>query len=359
MNQPKKIVNPYNKYIFSTKISLVVAIATFVIAVVAIIMTEYSLKNLDQLQTQLQQQTKSMQDTYSANQTVVKHLMHQSQQQDKQIDLLNQRITHQFEHSDRQWVEQAQRQLQLTQLLLTTQLNTTTSIQRLTTAQKALSQLPSSFYDDANTAIKNIIHQLKDSNTINVNNTIKMIQSLREMISKISFVPENENTFTAPTTQTNSSYWDMSKDVIKQLFTVHYHSTPVSPIKNSNQGHQLQQYLLLKTSELEWALLNNDYAFYQNNLKIIQQQLHSVVMNQQQQEAINQQIQLLQAITFGFPRAKIISQIETLLATLSSPPQSTKQPSTKQPPIDSKKAAPKPSTPKKIKSDNPLPSVEV
>ena len=137
-----------------------------------------------------------------------------------------------------------------------------------------------------------------------------MIQSLREMIGKISFVPENQNTFTAPTTQTNSSYWDMSKDVIKQLFTVHYHSTPVSPIKNSNQGRQLQQYLLLKTSELEWALLNNDYAFYQNNLKIIQQQLHSVVMNQHQQEAINRQIQSLQAITFGFPRAKIISQIE-------------------------------------------------
>jgi len=304
-----------------------------------------------------------MQNTFSLNQSAVQNLMHQSQQQDKHIDLLDQKIDHQFENGDQQWIEQAQQQLQLTRLFLSTQLNTTTSIQRLTTAQKALSQLPSSFYADTNTTIKQIINQLKQSDSININTTISIIESLREMISKISFTPENQSTFKTPSTQTNSSYWETSKDIVKQLFTVRYHSNPILPIKSNYQGYQLQQYLLLKVSELEWALLNNDYTFYQNNLKTIQQQIDSVVMNQLHQAAITQKIKTLQAIQFGFPRAKIISQIDTLLSTLSTPPNTITKPSTKQNSITTKKSQPKKvipksSTPKHTSPDHPLPSVE-
>ena len=50
MNQPsKKIVNPYNKYIFTTKVSLVVAIITLIIAIVAVTMTSLSHKHIEYL----------------------------------------------------------------------------------------------------------------------------------------------------------------------------------------------------------------------------------------------------------------------------------------------------------------------
>ena len=348
MNQPsKKIVNPYNKYIFTTKVSLVVAIITLIIAIVAVTMTSLSHKHIEYLQTQisdqsktvnqqLQQQSQSVSQQLqtqsetirkmdTTSQVAIHHLNEEWEDHSQLLRSMSRHLTEAHEHGDEEQIDLAIHQLQLAQLQLATQINTAFSIKLLDSAQRALStatnlQQRKPFIN----SIDQISKQLNGAKNVDVQSTIQTISKLRQQILTLSFTPQKN--MTDPKVTHSSSTASLStrearrkavKNTLKQLFTVQYHKVPISVIKHTEQITQFQQYLLLKLSELEWSLLNNHDDLYTSSLNTIMQEVKNIQINPDEKNAINQQIQSLYKVKFGFPREAVISELDDLVLNLS------------------------------------------
>ncbi|MBV53961.1 MAG: hypothetical protein CL816_07910 [Coxiellaceae bacterium] len=324
MNQPKKIINPYSKYITASKISLVVALLTLMIVIIAVLMTEYSLKHTQKLQLQLLQQSSTLSETNTSNQANIHQLIIKNKQLNKKLQSVSALIHQQNQLPQHHLIEQAQRQLHLAQLQLSTQINSSYSIDLLQDAKHSLLLLPQVEQQKPYlSSISRLIKQLSNAKDIDIESCLDTIQLLRSRILKLSFTPDRAVQSTASTRDSNKplSTWETEKNDLNhwlhQLFTIRYHKIPIAPLKDNAQSVEYKQYLLLKLSEVEWSLFNNNPTLYKHSLETITKEIQSIIINPADKKVILEKISTLQNVTFGFPRKQVIQSIEAIITDLS------------------------------------------
>ena len=192
MNQPKKIVNPYNKYIFSTKLSLVLSVFSLLTLVFALSLIWYNVKHIEKIKSNFTQNTTGIHQTLTSTQQSLNNLTQQLQQQSELETKLSKMVDHPQKNTQIQLIHRALSLLQLAQLQLTTQVNTATSILLLNQANHTLSLLSNALSAPYNKKITAIINEIKDAKNLDIGAQIQQLSALRETILQLTFIPTTQ-----------------------------------------------------------------------------------------------------------------------------------------------------------------------
>lgn len=170
-------------------------------------------------------------------------------------------------------LEKARYLLELSQITLLFSQNRDEAIALLNEADKALSPISNIHFTPVREAIAKEITRLKSLPVINKSALLAELDALKIKIRAFELTSQHE-TFTFPRDNPSTSF-EKNLQKLGNLIVVQRYNTVFRPWNALFRESILKEELIMTLSEMEWALMQNDAAFYelsrQNAIKFIEQ----------------------------------------------------------------------------------------
>lgn len=307
--QPKRALS-----LFSFLLSL---IAIALVIITAIFMFPH-LAKLKETQNNTNTQMTSLNQSFKQSQATINSLTDQLNKQQADLKkLTGDNLSSQ--HPEAIYINQAISLLQLAQVQLSMQATPTNAIIYLKKTTELLSKTGGAHFASTISQLQSLINQLDKDSTLNLNQSIQGIDALKDAIAQLSLTPSlPSNTASPSKTNSPEGFYNKFKHQLSQLVIVRHHETAQAPLTTANDETSFKQNLLLKATEAEWSLLNNNAELYESSLSTIIQQLNSTPTNDQQKQTILKQVNQLKMQSFDLDKSAVISQIDTIMTHLLS-----------------------------------------
>jgi len=278
--QQKKIINPYNKYIFSAKLSLAISSILAIIVIISLWFIWSNLHNISSIKknsvSQINSSKAELQTTQDDLTKIKNQMQNQTNEQKKLADSVNQ-----TDNSNAINTNQVITLLQLAEIQIASQGKSDSTIELL---QQSITIIKNTTTIDQSiaTSINKILSKLKNNKQPQASNALANITSLNMLITNLSFTPATDDTTTQVTNNKDKdnkdSIYNTIKSYLKQLIVVRYHKTPTKPLQDAQAELLFKQAMLLKSNEARWAFMQNNSDIYLQSLSDITDQLSSTTL---------------------------------------------------------------------------------